>query len=168
MKHACLAATAILVLSAVAGRADPASINPPPGAKPILELNADGVQIYMCATTGPKFEWVFKGPEANLFDAENRQVGLHFGGPTWKLDDGSAVVGEVAAKIDAPQPGAIQWLLLRAKSHQGTGTLTAVTFIRRAQTKGGIAPAAGCDADHVGFAARIRYSAVYTFFGSPS
>jgi len=75
------------------------------------------VQIYTCAAAGPKFEWVFKGPEVNLFDAENRQVGLQFGGPTWKLDDGSAVVGEVAVKIDAPQPGAIQWLVLRAKSH---------------------------------------------------
>jgi len=40
----------------------------------------------------------------------------HFGGPTWKLDDGSAVVGEVIAKADAPEPDAFQWLLLRAKS----------------------------------------------------
>jgi ATP adenylyltransferase len=27
-----------------------------------------------------------------------------FSGPTWKLDDGSAVVGEVVAKMDAPEP----------------------------------------------------------------
>ena len=44
------------------------------------------------------------------------------GGPTWNLNDGSAVIGEVIAKADAPEPNAIQWLLLRAKSHEGLGT----------------------------------------------
>jgi hypothetical protein len=38
------------------------------------------------------------------------------------------VVGEVIAKADAPNPGAIQWLLLRAKSHEGSGMLSAGGF----------------------------------------
>ena len=86
----------------------------------MLELDADGVQIYTCEAKGGGFEWSFKAPEANLFDKEGRQVGTHFAGPTWKIDDGSEVVGEVAATADAPDPSAIQWLLLRAKTHQGS------------------------------------------------
>jgi uncharacterized protein DUF3455 len=77
-------------------------------------------------------------PEADLFDKQGRQIGTHFGGPTWKLGDGSAVVGEIVAKADAPEPDAIQWLLLRAKSHEGTGTLSAAAYIRRTVTRAGV------------------------------
>ena len=108
----------------------------------------------------------FKAPEANLFNTQNLQVGTHFAGPTWKADDGSTVVGEVAARADAPAGGAIPWLLLRAKSNQGSGVLSTVAFIRRADTKGGVAPAAGCDAARSGAQARVRYYALYQFFGA--
>ena len=160
-------ATAILIgtASAAAG-ADQAAVMPPEGSAPVLELDADGVQIYTCDAKGGGFEWSFKAPEANLFDKEGRQVCTHFAGPTWKIDDGSEVVGEVVAKADAPDPNAIQWLLLRAKSHQGSGGLSAVAYIRRAETEGGIAPSAGCDASHVSQQARMRYSASYQFFSA--
>lgn len=75
---------------------------------------------------GSGFEWVFKAPEANLFDAKGLQVGTHFAGPSWKAGDGSVVVGEVASRADAPDTGAIPWLLLRAKSKEGTGVLSTV------------------------------------------
>jgi hypothetical protein len=130
----------------------------------LLELVADGVQIYTCDAKEGGFGWSFKAPEANLFDRQGRQVGTHFAGPTWKIDDGSVVVGEVVAKTDAPEPGAIQWLLLRAKSHDGSGTLSAAAYIRRAETKGGVAPKTGCDASHLSEQARMRYSATYQFF----
>jgi hypothetical protein len=100
----------------------------------------------------------------DLFDKQGRQIGTHFSGPTCKLDDGSAVVGDIMAKVDAPKPDAIQWLLLRAKSHEGSGTLSAVAYIRRTETKGGVAPGAGCDASHLSEQARTRYSATYQFF----
>ena len=103
--------------------ADQAAVTPPAGSTLLLEVMADGVQIYTCEAKGSTFEWSFKGPEANLFDKQGRQIGTHFAGPTWKLDDGSTIVGEVVAKADAPEQGAIQWLLLRAKSHQGLGAL---------------------------------------------
>jgi hypothetical protein len=74
------------------------------------------------------------------------------------------VVGEVVAKADAPEAGAITWLLLRAKGHEGSGEMTAVAFIRRLNTKGGLAPATSCDADHLSETARMRYSAEYQFF----
>ena len=139
---------------------------PPRGSTPLLELVADGVQIYTCEPKEGGFVWSFKAPEADLFDTHGRQVGTHFAGPTWKLDDGSEVVGEVSAKADAPEPQAIQWLLLRAKSHQGSGALSTVAYIRRTETKGGLAPSAGCDAGHLSQQARMRYSATYQFYSA--
>lgn len=154
----------LIGLGSFAANADQTSVAPPQGSTLLLEAVADGVQIYTCEAKGSEFEWSFKAPEANLFDKQDRQIGTHFAGPTWKLDDGSAVVGEVAAKADAPEPGAVQWLLLRAKSHEGSGILSEAAFIRRTATKGGMAPKAGCDASHLLQQARIRYSASYQFF----
>jgi hypothetical protein len=155
---------AFMAAAGVAHAADPL-VPAPQGAPLLLEVAADGVQIYTCEAKGQGFEWVFKAPEANLFDAKGLQVGTHFAGPSWKASDGSVVVGEVAARADAPAGGAIPWLLLRPKSKEGTGVLSGVAFVRRADTKGGVAPAAGCDAAHSGQQARVRYYALYQFFG---
>ena len=166
-KAVCCAIAAVAAVGAgFAAYADAVLVPAPAGAPLLLEATADGVQIYACEAQGQGFEWVFKAPEANLFDAQGLQVGTHFAGPTWKTGDGSSVVGEVAGRADAPAGGAIPWLLLRAKSHGGSGILAAVAFIRRADTKGGIAPASGCDAAHSGAQARVRYYALYQFFGA--
>ena len=162
----CIVVAVLISIGTFAARADPVTVAPPAGSAPVLELVADGVQIYTCDAKGGGFDWSFKGPEANLFDTQGRQVGIHFAGPTWKIDDGSEVVGEVVAKADAAEPRAIQWLLLSAKSHQGSGALSAVAYIRRAETKGGLAPSTGCDATHLAQQARMRYSATYQFFSA--
>ena len=146
--------------------ADQIGVAPPQGSAPLLEVVADGVQIYTCETKGSLFQWSFKAPEANLFDKQGRQIGTHFAGPTWRIADGSAIVGEVVAKADAPERGAIEWLLLRAKAHEGQGVLGEAAFIRRTDTKGGIAPTAGCDANHVAEQVRMRYSSTYQFFSA--
>ncbi len=165
-KLVCGIAAGILIgTGAFAAGADEAAVTPPEGAALLLELIADGVQSYTCEAKGGGFDWSFKAPEANLFDGQGRQIGTHFGGPTWKIEDGSGVIGEVIAKADAPEPGAIQWLLLRAKSHEGSGALSAAAYIRRTETKGGVAPSAGCNASHLSAQARMRYSATYQFFG---
>jgi len=155
---------ASIVVSGVAYAADEL-VPPPKGAPLLLEVEADGVQIYTCEAKDQGFAWVFKAPEANLFDKQGRQIGTHFAGPSWKFADGS-VVGELAARADAPASGAIPWLLLKPKSHEGSGVPANTAFIRRADTKGGAAPAAGCDAAHKGEQARIRYYALYQFFGA--
>jgi hypothetical protein len=164
---ACAIAAAMLIgTGSLAAGADQAAVAPPEGSSLVLELVADGVQVYTCDPKDGGYGWSFNAPDARLFDKQGRQVGTHFSGPTWELDDGSGVIGEVVAKADAPEPGAIQWLLLRVKSHQGSGALSAVAYIRRAATKGGVAPSTGCDANHLSEQARMRYSATYQFFGA--
>jgi Protein of unknown function (DUF3455) len=155
---------ALLAACGAAQAAEPL-VPPPPGAPLLLEVMVDGVQIYSCDPKGQGFEWRFKAPEANLFDKQGRQIGAHFAGPTWKLSD-ATIVGEVMSRADAPASGAIPWLLLRTKSHEGSGALAATAFVRRAETQGGVAPSGGCDAAHRGEQARMRYSALYQFFGA--
>jgi len=140
-------------------------LSPPAGTKLLLEAGADGVQIYVCEPKDQAFAWAFDGPEATLFDAEGRQVGTHSKGPTWTFADGTEITGEVAARQPSPQPGAIPWLLLKVKTHEGSGPLAGATAIRRIETKGGAQPAGGCDSAHQGDAARMRYSATYQFYG---
>lgn len=155
---------ALLFIAAGAEGKEPA-LAPPQGARLLLSAEADGVQIYTCEPQGTGFAWVFKAPEATLFDEGGRQIGTHFAGPTWRASDGSAVTGEVIDKADAAS--AVPWLLLRAKTHQGEGRLAPVAFIERRDTKGGLAPAGGCDAAHRGAEARMRYSATYRFYAAP-
>lgn len=154
----------LLLVAGGAAAGEPA-LAPPAGAPLLLSVAAEGVQIYACQADGTGFAWTLKAPEAALFDASGRQVGTHFAGPAWKANDGSAVTGEVIGKAEAA--GSIPWLLLRAKTHQGEGRLAAAAFIERRDTKGGLAPAGGCDAAHRGDEARMRYSATYRFYAAP-
>ncbi|MEA2755537.1 MAG: hypothetical protein QOJ54_1826 [Aliidongia sp.] len=152
------------LLPLAAAHADTGAVAVPKGAKLLLSAGADGVQVYACTGGDKGFSLVFKAPEAVLFDADGRQILTHFAGPSWKEPDGTTLVGEVVAKADAPMPGAIPWLLLHAKSREGAGLLSKADFIRRIDTKGGLAPATGCEAAHAGQEARMRYSAVYEFY----
>jgi hypothetical protein len=129
-------------------------------------LNAKGVQIYECRAKKDdptKFEWVFKAPEADLFDAQGNKIGRHYGGPTWESKDGSKVVGEVKGKADAKDPTGVSWLLLNAKSHEGNGAFAGVTSIQRINTVGGKAPGR-CDQTTAGKELRAPYSAIYYFY----
>jgi Protein of unknown function (DUF3455) len=140
------------------------STQPPPNQQPILTADGKGVQIYTCQDVSGVLHWNFQAPEAKLFDTSGKEIGAHGAGPVWKLQDGSSVKGQLVEKGDAPEPGDIPWLLLKAAGHEGAGMLGKVEYIRRSETHGGIAPAAGCDAEHVGVVARIPYTAVYTFY----
>ena len=108
----------------------PEALRPPPDQPLVLEAVARGVQIYECLASQdqpPRFEWVFKAPEAELFDRAGRKVGKHYAGPSWESTDGSVVVGEVKARDGGPDPTAIPWLLLSAKSNSGTGMFSQIT-----------------------------------------
>ncbi len=137
---------------------------PPSGYHPILTLIGRGVQIYLCQNATGAPQWVFQTPEAALFDSSGGEVGKHGAGPIWKNRDGSTVTGQPLVKLNAPDPSNIPWLLLRAQKHEGDGVLSHVEYIRRSDTKGGIATGSGCDAGHLKAASRVPYEAVYTFY----
>ena len=139
------------------------NIAPAHAAEPAFTLTGDGVQIYTCAPSPNGFGWSLKAPEARLLDAQGNDVGHHFAGPTWQAKDGSLVTGEVE-HMASGGPGAIPWLVLRAKTHAGDGVFATVMAIVRSDTKGGAAPAGGCSAGQAGVEVRVPYSASYSFF----
>lgn len=147
----------------------PESLKVPATQVLALEAHAAGVQIYTCSAgkaDPARFEWVFKAPEADLWDGNGKKIGKHYAGPTWESFDGSKVVGEVVAKDDGPDAGAIPWLLLRAKSTSGNGVFGTTLSVQRLSTVGGKAPAEGCDKTQSGKEARVAYKARYTFFAA--
>ncbi len=130
-----------------------------------------GNQIYTCtAQPAPGgsslYAWVFKAPEAKLFNlATGKPGGRHDAGPTWTLDDGSAVRGTVLQTKPADSPADIPWLLLKADALSSTqGALTPVTYVRRYNTHGGVAPPTGCDPAHAGENLNVPYTATYAFY----
>jgi hypothetical protein len=156
---AAIVALAGLCASAQTGLGVPDNLKPPAGEKLVRQAHAEGDQVYTCDGS----VWVFVGPEAKLFDETGKQVGSHFAGPTWEWSDGSRVVGRPVANA-SPDPDSIPWLLLTATDHQGEGVMKPVSSIQRLSTKGGKAPATGCDVSHKGEKTRAHYSALYQFY----
>ncbi len=147
----------------------PRELRPPGDQVMVLEALARGVQIYECSASqdqseSSKSEWAFKGPEAELFDRSDRKIGKHYGGPTWESTDGSVVVGEVKSRDEGPDPRAIPWLLLTAKSNSGTGVLSQVKSIQRVKTVGGMAPSSPCGRENAKQVFRVPYKASYYFY----
>lgn len=134
----------------------PRGLAVPAGNTEKLSARGAGVQIYACKDAA----WTLKAPEADLTDEFGGKAGRHYAGPTWEAVDGSKVVG---AKVqEQPSPDSIPWLLLKAKSNEGAGLFSKITFIQRLDTTGGRAPAGPCEA---GQERRVDYTATYRFFG---
>jgi Protein of unknown function (DUF3455) len=148
----------------------PATLRPPIDQTLFLEARATGVQIYEC-TSKPEaasaFTWIFQAPEATLTDRWGRSIGRHYAGPTWELRDGSRVSGEIVARDPGPDPAAIPWLLLKAKSASGAGPLSRTQSVQRVRTGGGIAPTAPCTEALAHTVVRVPYSATYYFYQAP-
>lgn len=167
-----IAGSAALLVSCAASQIGttpmvPDKLKAPAGQVLSLEAQATGVQIYECnsSKTDPtRFEWIFKAPEADLFDSLGRRIGKHYAGPTWESNDQSKVVGEVRARDDGPDADAIPWLLLTAKSTSGKGIFGQAQSIQRVRTVGGKAPAQGCSRGQAGSELRVPYTATYYFY----
>ena len=145
----------------------PAAVTVPAGQTLMLKTHASGVQIYQCKAAkddATHFEWALLAPEADLSDDLGGLIGKHYAGPTWEAADGSRVLGELKARDNGPDPTAIPWLLVAAKSTSGSGVFSAVSYVQRLNTVGGKAAAGGCDAEHAGAEQRVAYKADYYFY----
>jgi hypothetical protein len=160
-----------LLLSSAAAPADaPADPPAPEGQVVLFKLQAKGWQVYECKVINPdaralRFHWVLTGPDAVLTDGKGGKAGKHYAGPTWESDDGSKVVAELPPVESTPQTGAVPWLLLKAKANEGAGQFKPVTYIRRVDTVGGVAPA-DPDPAYLGTELRVPYKATYIFYGA--
>jgi hypothetical protein len=133
----------------------PDAIKVPDGNKRIAVMSARGVQTYQCTASA----WVFLQPDAILSNRGRPEV-LHSKGPVWtSVVDGSSVTG--AAQANSPVPNAIPELLLKSTSNRGPGLLSAVTYIQRLKTTGGVSPTGTCTD---GTTASVPYTADYAFW----
>lgn len=147
----------------------PAALAVPAGNYVKAAYFAQGVQIYTCqpaAAPGQGYAWTLKAPDARLTDLGGVTLGKHYAGPTWESNDGSKVVGAVLARANAPEAGAVQWLLLRAAQNSGEGVFANVTYVQRLHTSAGAAPATGCDASTIGAEVRMPYSTLYYYYAA--
>lgn len=159
-----LAAAIILLSTACAAQRVPSQLQPSANEQLLLQVHAKGDQVYICQDGVAQFAWALKAPDAQLFDKDGKPFGKHFVGPTWEASDGSRVIGKAAANVPSPDADSIPWLLVDVVSHEGNGVLSRVSKIQRLNTKGGKAPASGCDAAHTGHEVRVPYSADYLFY----
>ncbi len=159
----------------------PTTIQVPVGNTAFLKGFAVGTQNYMCLSSGAGYAWTFFGPQATLFDDEDKQIITHFlsanpdesGTPraTWQHSKDTSAIWARVAPLSTPVsvPGAIPWLLLEVVGDQdgptGGHKLTTTTYIQRLNTTGGVAPATGCaTVSDIGKRALVSYTADYFFY----
>jgi hypothetical protein len=161
----------------------PSELKVPAGHRPFLLGHATGTQNYMCIPSDSGFVWAFVGPQATLFNDDDRQITTHFLSPnpdedgmaraTWQHSrDTSTVWAKQIAfypNSDFVEPEAIPWLLLQVVGTDlgptGGYRLAETTYIQRVHTSGGSMPTTGCakDAD-VRTRAFVPYTADYVFY----
>ncbi|HMC30079.1 MAG TPA: DUF3455 domain-containing protein [Candidatus Angelobacter sp.] len=140
----------------------PAPIQVSPGSELIFIAHARGFQIYVCRAEG----WVLKAPEALLYDQQGNVIGRHFAGPIWQHNDGSQISAKMAAKVDAPDPAAIPWLLLNVIGHSDEGVFNQIISIQRINTIGGLPPSTFCAESNRDSEFKSPYSADYYFYAA--
>jgi Protein of unknown function (DUF3455) len=128
-----------------------------------MTLVASGVQIYSCEfDTQHRLGWVFRSPQATLFDARGHATVRHGAGPSWEAEDGSRIQGRVLAQQPSSTPASIPQLLLETHSTSGSGTLSVIRYVQRVHTVGGLAPTAPCSEEHENGSS--PYLANYVFY----
>jgi Protein of unknown function (DUF3455) len=161
----------------------PDNLEVPVGNQLFREGHAVGTQNYICLPSDSGVAWTFVGPQATLFNDQDRQIITHFLSPNpdeggmaraaWQHSRDSSTVWAMAiAASDDPdfvESDAIPWLLLRGVGVESGPTggrrLTRTTFIQRLNTAGGGAPSTGCaDSTDVGQRAFVPYTADYFFY----
>ena len=153
------------------------------GTGHISKGHAVGTQNYVCLPSATGVAWTLFGPQATLFDDDNKQIITHFlsrnpdeaglARATWQHSrDTSAVWASLFSQSSDPAfvaSGAIPWFLLQVVGDEygptGGDNLTRTTWIQRVNTRAGVAPATGCElATDVGKKALVPYEADYIFY----
>jgi Protein of unknown function (DUF3455) len=107
------------------------------------------VQTYSCEFDAQHhLGWVFRSPQATLFDARGHAAAWHVAGPSWGAQDGSRIEGRVLAQRPSETLASIPQLLLETHSTSGIGTLSVVRYVQRVHTVGGLMPTAPCSTEH--------------------
>ena len=159
-----LAAAIFLFPFAARAQEIPLQLQPPANEHLLVKVHAKGDQVYTCKEAAGQFSWTLKAPDAQLFDSDGKPFGKHFAGPSWEAKDGSRVTGKAVANAPSPDADSVAWLLVNVVSHEGSGVLSRAATIQRINTKGGKAPASGCDASRAGQELRVAYTADYLFY----
>ncbi|THD60237.1 MAG: DUF3455 domain-containing protein [Phenylobacterium sp.] len=108
------------------------------GRETVLAVHAEGAQLYQCQADGSgRPMWTFREPIAALIGDDGKTVGRHYAGPTWEIDGGGAVKGQMLASAPGVGANDIPLLKLAVSEHRGSGVLTAVTLVLRLNTHGG-------------------------------
>ena len=137
--------SALRLISLSAAAEVPSAIAAAPGEILVTTAHAVGAQVYECqANSTGKLVWQFREPIATLFFA-GKTVGRHYAGPTWELNDGSAVSAKVAARAPGAGPNDIPLLKLEplrgtaressAVSRRSKGSTLAVAASTRGATR---------------------------------
>lgn len=174
----------------------PANIQVPAGNKAFLVGHAVGTQQYIClpcpnASTpaamcpASGFAWTQFGPQATLFQDNEKQILTHFLSPnpvesglaraTWQDSKDTSAIWAFATPATTSTdsafvaPGAIPWLRLEVVGAEegptGGDKLMATAFIQRLNTSGGVAPSSGCAAStDISKKKLVPYTADYFFY----
>ena len=137
-------------------------IKAPETVEPVLRLQGRGVQVFRCEPRGSGYTWLYRLPEADLFDASGKAVVRHGANFSFEHADGSRLLGSVVDFDDAPEASNLRWLLLSTRSF-GQGVLSGITFVQRVNTIGGMPPAR-CDAAQQNRLLRVDFSADFVFY----
>lgn len=146
----------------------PEAVRVPAGLRQTMATTGIGEITYECREKkdmAGAYEWVFVAPVATLYTRDRQAVGKYYAGPTWESRDGSKVTGKQLA-VAPGGAGNIPLQLVKAEPATGMGAMQGVAYIQRLNTKGGVAPAAACDAASKGARQQVAYEADYVFYGS--
>lgn len=145
----------------------PAAVQVPAGHRVAFETAAAGDITYQCQARkdmAGQYEWVFMSPDAGLKGRQGERLGKYYGPPaTWDFNDGSKVSGAQLA-VAPNGSGNIPLQLVKANPAMGNGMAQGVSHIQRLATRGGVAPAAPCDAATMGSKRVVTYTADYIFW----
>ncbi len=140
---------AVMAICVASTAAFAASSIDPPQAERVATTTASGVQVYSCEYNAQhQLGWVFKNPQATLYDTSGQAVIRHSAGPSWEADDGSRIVGHVLAQTPSETAASVPQLLLETRSTGASGMLSPVRYVQRVNTVGGVMPALPCSTEH--------------------